>query len=112
MTLSDPVQGFLANPLLPKHGPLIIVDFGIFTLIHPELQAPSQKSATTSTRQCGSNENTNGVLRQYFPKGMDLSGIHQNKLHAVARQLNERPLKTSNYETPEERLNQRVASIG
>jgi len=44
--------------------------------------------------QCGSNENTNGLLRQYFPKGMDLSNIHQNRLNAVARRLNERPRKT------------------
>ena len=62
--------------------------------------------------QRGSNENTNGLLRLYFPKGMDLSKVHQNRLNAVARQLNERPGKTLNYETPAERFNQCVASIG
>ena len=62
--------------------------------------------------QRGSNENTNRLLRQYFPKGMDLSNVSQAKLDAVARQLNERPRKTLSYETPAERYRQCVASIG
>lgn len=62
--------------------------------------------------QRGSNENTNGLLRQYFPKGTSLSGYTQFELDAVALKLNTRPRKTLGYLTPADKLAAAVALTG
>ena len=88
------------------------------------LEMAKHKSFTVATKvnvyfcdpqspwQRGTNENTNGLLRQYFPKKTDLSGYSQADLDKVAMRLNQRPRKTLGFETPASKLQASVASTG
>ena len=60
--------------------------------------------------QRGSNENTNGLLRQYFPKNTDLTNYSQSDLDKVALRLNQRPRETLGFQTPASKLQESVAS--
>ena len=61
--------------------------------------------------QRGSNENTNGLLRQFFPKATDLSDLSQTTLNDVARMMNDRPRKTLGWNTPAEAMAEELAAI-
>ena len=88
--------------------------------IAPPIRRRSASSLTLAERvyfcdpqspwQRGSNENTNGLLRQYLPKKADLSCYSQSDLDEIALRLNQRPRKTLGFETPADRLQASVAS--
>ena len=72
--------------------------------------AADWKSSWKSPWQRGTNENTNLLLRQYFPRGTDLSPISQAQLDQVSVRLNQRPRKTLGFQTPTSKLQSSVAS--
>jgi len=90
-------------------------DRGSETACHPELARRLKIDIwfcnPHAPWQRGSNENTNGLLRQFFPKSPDLSGISQNELNDVARLMNQRPRKTLGSKTPEEAMAEELAAF-
>ena len=84
-------------------------EMALHTKITEETGLPVYFCDPHSPWQRGTNENTNGLLRQYFPKGTDLSFYGAGLLNQVAAELNARPRKRLNFETPAEAL-QRLLS--
>ena len=67
-----------------------------------KLQRPAQECQSSHNPEKGTNENTNGMIRQYAPKRQSLHGLTQHDCTRIARQLNQRPRKRLGYRTPEE----------
>ena len=108
----ETLPGFLKNSVTWDQGK----ELAAARAIHRENGTSRVLLRSASPWQRGSNENTNGLLRQYFPKGTDLSEYTQAELDAVATRLNNRPRRTLGFKTPTEKfdellLNASVAPI-
>jgi transposase, IS30 family len=102
--------GSLLNQVAPALRKTMTYDRGSEMARHRELTAATGMQVyfadPHSPWQRGSNENANGLIREYLPKGMDLSAVTQSQLNAIANSLNDRPRRILEYQTPREVFNQ------
>lgn len=103
------------RPLVPDLRKTLTYDQGKEMARHEELAQRLRLEVyfadPHSPWQRPSNENANGLIREYLPKGMDLSGVSQAQLNAIARRLNERPRKVLGFRTPTEVFQQQILNL-
>lgn len=102
------LPAFLRESLTYDRG----AEMALHEVLSAELELAIWFADPHSPWQRGTNENTNGLLRQYLPKGHDLSGLTQTALNDVARKLNSRPRETLGWRTPEEAMAELMAEFG
>lgn len=88
------------------------MEFSLFAQLEHALQTQVYFATPYHAWERGQNENTNGLLRQFFPKGVDLTAVTQEEIRAVEDQLNARPRKCLMYRTPAEALNAELLALG
>ena len=92
------LQGLPVKTITPDRG----MEFARHTVVTSSLQVPFYFPPPHQPWQRGTNENTNGLLREYFPKGQDLAGVSEEHIQDVFDELNKRPRKCLGYHTPYE----------
>jgi len=94
----DALQNFATHTLTVDNG----MEFAKFSVLEDELGAKVYFAHKHCPWERGLNENTNGLLRQFFPKGTDFSTVSPSQLRRAVARLNSRPRKTLGFQTPEE----------
>ena len=92
------LRGLPVRTITNDNGP----EFSKYKLTEKEMQVPIYFNQPYCSWQRGTNENTNGLIRQYFPKGFDLSAVELKEINKVEDLLNNRPRKCLGFKTPNE----------
>ena len=107
------IKAFGEQPLLPIHTMTVDngMEFSKFSWLEKRLGTTLYFATPYHAWERGSNENTNGLLRQFFPKGTDFSGVHPRELQQAVRLLNNRPRKCLGYRTPAETMREQLVAL-